>query len=170
MWPAQRLVSRFVKLLFVSIYLNACVSVELNKSQPITRNENVSFAKPTKPFVELKASDLDHGWRNPQNGNSISFITECSPDVDPTLENIYSGIIKGVNNAESVSKNKITYNGREALRALVTGDVDGVGSKIDFLIFKKNGCTYVITYVALAATFDQNVSDFQKFVDGFRAP
>lgn len=148
----------------------ACVSVELPKKAPVTRNADVTYVAPGAPFVELKTEDLDRGWRNPRNGNSISFISECNSPVDPTLENIYAGIIKGVQNVESLRREKIHYNGREALRAVAIGDVDGVSSKIDFLIFKKNGCNYVLTYVALVSTFEQNTADFEKFVAGFKAP
>lgn len=158
-------------LVFLSYLLCAnCVSVEINKSKPARRNENVRFKEPSAPFKELKSSDLDRGWKNPKNGNSISFITECDDGVDPSLENIYNGILKNVSQVETVSKDKITYNGREGLRAVVTGHVDGVLSKIDFLIFKKNGCTHILTYVALAHTFEQNAADFQKFVESYQAP
>jgi hypothetical protein len=164
----RRLVTFY--FLFFSLMSTSCVSVELNKSKPAARNEDVKFSSPASPFEEIKSNDLDRGWRNSKNGNSISFITECQDGVDPTLENIYKGILKNVSNVEAISKNTITYNGREALRAVITGNVDGVLSKIDFVIFKKNGCTHIITYVALATSFDTNSGDFQKFVEGYKAP
>jgi hypothetical protein len=168
MRPAQRLAFIFLFGSFIS--LTACVSVNLNKSAPTVRDDNVKFDAPVKPFTAIKSEDIDQGWRNPENGNSISFVTECTKGIDPSLENIHAGIIKGVNDAEIVSKDKISYNGREGLRSVVTGKVDGVASKLDFLIFKKNGCIFVLSYVALATSFEQNAGDFQKFINGFKAP
>lgn len=167
----------FIKQNIFSVFLftllaffTACVSVELPKKTQVVKSTEVTFVAPRSPFVSMESADLDQGWKNPQNGNSISFISECNSSVDPSLENIHNGVIKGIESVEVSKSEKINYNGRQALRSTVVGNVDGVASKIDFVILKKNGCTYVITYVALQSKFDENAAEFEKFVEGFKAP
>lgn len=161
---------RILTVFFVSAFLSACVSVNIGNSGNSQKSETVKYKAPGKPFEEFKTELVDNAWKNPKNGNSISFLSECNSAADPTLETIYKGLISSIDRAESQNKNNITYNGREALRSTVSGYVDGVQSKFDLLVFKKNNCTYILSYVATEKFFSENLGAFEKFTENFVVP
>lgn len=161
---------RFCTLFFLAASLTACVSVNIGDSAQSQKSTTVKFKSPSKPFSEFKMEYVDSAWKNPSNGNSISFLSECKSAADPTLDTIYKGLISSIGRAETLSKKTFTFNNREALRSTVTGFVDGVQSKFDLLVFKKNSCTYILSYVATEANFDENLTAFETFTQNFVVP
>lgn len=146
-----------------------CVSVKLGDS-PLKKAENVRYTAPGSPFDTFEASHVDKAWKNKRNGNSISFLSDCSASSDPSLENLTQTILNDFSGHQIVAQRNLQYNGRQALHSTVSGSVDGVPSKFDILVFKKNSCIYVLTYVAVASTYDQDAATFEKFIRGFHAP
>lgn len=146
-----------------------CVSVNLQQ-QEIKRADNVSFKPPSSPYERFSADHVDVAWKNQRNGNSISFISDCKSQTDPTLEAMTNGIISDFHNAKVLEQKEIFYNERTALRSTVACSVDGVPSRFDVLVFKKNGCLYILSYAAIDKTYDQDKFIFDEFVKGFVAP
>lgn len=153
------------------VFIAACVSVDIGGGGGTTKKaDGVIFTAPSKPFDKFDAAHVDQAWKNDKNGNSISYLSECSTVADPSLENIHRGLVSSIDNVAKVEKQVFQYNGREALRSTATGQVDGVSSKFDLVVFKKNGCTFILSYVATEANFDSNHKDFDKFLQNFKAP
>lgn len=148
------------------IYLSSCISIGFKKEE-VLRDTNVLFQQPNSPFQEFEAMHLDKAWRNSKNGNSISYLSECNKASDPSLKVIHKGIVKGLDNAKTESMEFKKYNHRKALFSDVTGEVDGVESKMKIVILKKNSCLYILTYVALAKTFNEDANTFDQFVERF---
>lgn len=162
--------SRTLILLILTGSLNllACVSVSIGNNE-VERADGVKYTAPEQ-FKEEDLPHVDKAWKNTSNGNSISFLSDCKATSDPSLENLRSGVISGLNEVEILNEDFGRYNGRAALRSEVSGYVDGIKSKFDLMIFKKNGCIYILTYVALADTFDEDHKAFKNFLEGFKAP
>lgn len=146
--------------------LSACVTVNF-EPQDIKKSENISFKQPGLPFKEFAANHLDKAWKNPKNGNSISFLSDCSQHHDPSLTNIIKGVVRGIEFSKTVSSKKYNYNNRAALHNEIKGSVDGVQSRLEVLTFKKNSCIFIITYVALDSTFQVDQKYFKNFLKGF---
>ena len=164
--------SRIKSLFFLyslSVLFTACVSVNLSTSGQIEKSKTVGFSEPAAPFQKFKIESVDRAWKNFKNGNSISFLSECQTVADPSLETLYRGIISSIDRSESVEKKLITYNEREALRTRAIGYVDGVKSQFELVIFKKNNCTYILSYVGTEKHFSQDSQQFEKFLSGFKA-
>lgn len=159
----------FVSFIFL-LTVSACVSVDIGGGKGSVKAEGVKLRAPSKPFEEFKAEHVDQAWKNNRNGNSISYLSECNTVADPSLESIHRGLVSSIDNVTNVEKQNGQFNGRESLRSKATGQVDGVTSKFDLVVFKKNGCTYILSYVATEANFAANQSDFDKFLQGFSAP
>lgn len=160
----------FFLLIFYPLLFTACVSVNIGDSSQPQKSKVARFKKPEFPFVEFKPALVDHAWKNPKNGNSISYLSECNSVADPSLETIFEGLISSIGQAKTLKKENLTYNGREALRTNVSGQVDGVQSQLSLLVFKKNNCTYILSYIATQTFFGQNIADFEKFLSEFEVP
>lgn len=158
----------FLAVLSVFI-ISGCVSVRMTPKYAWVRAE-VTYKAPGASFASLASPHLDRSWKHKEYGNTISFLSECNPNIDPSIENIYRGLVAEFEKIVSEEKKSISYNDRGAIQSTVVGHVDGVPSKVMFMIFKKNGCNYVITFAGLVDQFNKNEQDYQIFLEGFRAP
>lgn len=162
---------RFATLIwpFIFLLLSACVSVNLGSRQA-KRASGVNYSEPNKPFTKESRSDVDGAWKNSKNGNLISFLTDCQDESDPSLDSIVQGTLTGVSALNIEKKDSPTVQGREGRRILASGKVDGVPTQIDLLVFKRDSCIYILSYVGVQSAFAADHSQFDRFVNGFRAP
>lgn len=149
---------------------SGCVTVNLGQGGKGKRAEGVEIREPASPFEADKRDDVDAAWKNPKNGNVISYLSDCKDPSDPPLDNIVQGVISGLTELQIDSKESTMHQGREARRVAATGKVDGVLSAIDLMVFKRNTCIYILTYVGVKKSFPENRAEFGRFVEGFRAP
>jgi hypothetical protein len=160
-----------MKLILITIlfFSGGCVSVQIGpkKSQSA---KNIKFKAPPESFVAIDSEDIDHGWKNGLNNTSISFRSVCNDGVDPTLDSIQQSLLVGLEGAQIQRSQRVPFNDREALNSVVTGKMDGILTKLEFMILKKNNCTYTISYIALEKTFDRDVGIFKNFLRTFEAP
>lgn len=156
-------------ILIFALATAGCVSVNLGKSAP-KHASGVHYNAPASPFESDDRDDVDAAWKNPSNGNLISFLSDCQDETDPSLDTIVDGAIGSLTDLKIESQHNPMFEGRGSRRVVATGKVDGVPSKIDLLAFKRNRCIYILTYVGVPDSFDSNHADFEKFIEGFRAP
>jgi hypothetical protein len=161
---------RSTTLIFLSFVLSSCVSVKLGNSDETKRATGVEYREPKSPFAREDQSGVDASWKNQRNGNSIAFLSDCKDPSDPPLDNIVQGVIVGLSDLNVESKETVTVQSREGRRVLASGKVDGVPSLIDLLVFKRNTCIYILTYVGVKSAFNENRGEFNKFLESFRAP
>jgi hypothetical protein len=154
---------------FIFLSFFGCVSLGLNDTK-VVRSKRVQFFEPGSPFVEQHVEHLDHLWRNPDNGNSISFLSECGDATDPDLQTIQRGILRGVDDLRLLSSNLMPFDSREALETRARGKVDGVETEMEIVVYKKNGCIYTLNSVGVVRHFGENSKIFAEFMDQFRAP
>lgn len=161
--------SRLRQILLIYIFFNiACVSIDIPKNE-LRRSTNYTFTKPnSNDFKTAESNELDHLWTHKDNGNSISVLSDCSSSYDPSLLQIKDGITSGINNLKTKSSNYKTFNKRKALFTHIQGDVDGVMTEFDLVIFKKNGCVYTLTHVATKNSYNATKDIFSKFVSNFK--
>ncbi len=75
------------KLILLSFVLSGCVSIDIG-AKHMERASGVKFTQPSAPFEKSSASSVDAIWRNPKNGNAISYLSDCGDNSDPSLANI----------------------------------------------------------------------------------
>ncbi len=156
-------------LLFFGIISTGCVSVKFAGTEA-KKSTDVKLVTPDKPFAEMKSAHIDRSWQNSKNGNIISYLSDCENPTDPSLENIFKGITSEIDQPQVIQSNPVEFNQRQALHAIVDGNVDGMATRFELMLFKKNNCLYVLTYAAAAAAFAENQRDFAQFVKGFKVP
>jgi hypothetical protein len=162
-------IAKFIILIFMT-QLISCVNVNLAKKDGALRAEGVQIKAPSSPFQMQKREDVDGFWKNSKNGNVISYLSDCKDPSDPPLENIIQGVLLGLTELKYETDEAQVIQGREGRRVLAYGKVDGVPSAIDLLVFKRNQCIYILSYVGVRKSFADNRPDFGRFIEGFKAP
>lgn len=162
-----------IGLLLILGASNSCVSIDISKTNQV-RDSNVKFHAPDKPYHVTPLSSVDGAWRNSETGDSISYISECDSSTDPSLDSIHKGILQGIDNLKIVSSEYNKYNGRQALFTKVNGELDGISTQMQFVIFKKNQCIYVLTHISYIRnenpTEATSSREFQIFLQKFEVP
>ncbi len=130
----------------------------------------MKFQRPPRTFKNLHSLDVDDSWREKQNGNTISVLSECHDSPNPSLEQIQSGVISEITDAQPLETEQITFNNRDAIHSIIDGNVDGIATRFELVIFKKDDCTFILTYAGVAKAFGNNQRDFERFVKEFRVP
>lgn len=160
---------KFAAVMSWLILQPGCVSVQLGPKGPDLA-KSVRYAAPGQPFQEFNLQDVDKAWKNSKNGNSIAYRSACNDPVETELDSLQQAIMEGLDSAKLETNERTAFNGRDALHSVVQGKLDGVATKIELMIFKKNNCTYTLTYVALPKNFATDQSAFQQFLKSFEAP
>jgi hypothetical protein len=135
-----------------------------------TPAKDVQFQVPEKPFQEIKVLTADKAWLSAETGNTISFLSECNGNVDPTLEQLQNESLTVLDKLKILQAKNLEFNGREALRTEAQGEVDGVPVKMELLIFKKNNCNYTLSFGGVLKRFNTEKKYFDKFTESFKAP
>lgn len=156
-------------IFFLSLTISGCVSVNLG-GHNTHKADGIDFQMPSAPFVKEDNSNVDQSWIDPKTGNTISYLSECGDPADPGLTSIESGALSGLHSLQYLSQKKFSYNHRRARRVKVKGSVDGVPSMVDMIVFKKNGCIYILSYVGVEKHFSGGQDQFDEFVARFQAP
>lgn len=158
----------FTALSVISIG-TACVSVKLAPSSPPEKAKNVSFKAPSAPFKSSNSASSDGMWISSKTASTISYFTSCSPS-EPPLKNIRASAFSSLENVEITKEENVRIDEREGLKSDIEGKMEGVPVKIQFLVFKKNSCSYHLSYVALKENFEKEMDQFNNFVKNFKVP
>jgi hypothetical protein len=160
----------FLLKILLPFFLTGCVSVKINPNQA-KKSENIVFLEPKSPFKLLsdKHEKMDRAWQSQKTGNTIGFISECGTTAVP-LSQLENDVLSNLDNTNSLSNNKISFNDREAIETTIKGQVDGVKIKLALLVFRKSECSYTITYVGKEQNFDAESKLYSDFLNGFKVP
>lgn len=158
---------------------SACVSVNIGASKT-EKSSGVSFTSPDGSFKVVESKQADAAWNNGATGSTIAFQSTCGDRPDSPLESIAEDLFNGFEDSKTLRQERIPFDGREALDRETEGKVDGVMTRVRAIIYKKNSCSYVLTFVALTKTLvadnsrkaaiNGDVSQFERFAASFRAP
>lgn len=165
-------IKTLVQLLIVGIgatTLTACISVNIGPKGP-EKSKNVVALAPPAPYQALKGARADGAWQNPQDGNSISYLSTCNEQSDPSLEAATEELISAFGSTKTLSQKKLEFDGRDALDTEAEARVEGVPTKIRALVYKKNGCLYTLSLIGVSKSFGKGIPAFESFVRGFQAP
>ncbi|MBL7668979.1 MAG: hypothetical protein JNM39_00715 [Bdellovibrionaceae bacterium] len=154
---------------FSVILASSCVSVSLDKNKVVPA-KNVRFNAPDSPFEEIDIPNSDKTWISAVSGNTISFLSDCQKNSDPTLEQMLTDSFSVLEGLHASQSETLTYNSRQALQMTSEGFVDGVPIKMKALVFKRNSCNYTLTYAGVSKKFPRELDQFSRFLQSFYAP
>jgi len=156
-------------IVLIATASSGCVSISIGSGE-VERAKDVSFRPPSEPFVRIKAEGADQAWRNSKTSTLISYLSTCGDRTDPSLELIQSELLSAFEKPAVLKTQSFSFNKRAAIRSEAMGLIDGIQTKIDLLVFKKNGCTYSLTYVGQPESFALNQPQFEEFIKSFEVP
>ena len=166
-------------VLTMSSMLAACVSLSIGAPKT-EKSSGVGFTAPTSSFKLLDGHRADSAWNNSATGSTIAYQSTCGDTTDAPLESIAADLFTGFEQSKELRNERIPFDGREALDKEIEGKVDGVMTRVHAIIYKKNRCSYVLTFVALTkslvadnghkAAINGDVSQFERFAASFKAP
>lgn len=152
-------------LLFLA-FLAGCISVNLSQ-ESLESADEVRFIPPGNPFEEIASKAADRSWRNPKNGNTITYVSECGDVGRVNLKEVAKTLMK-VQNLEVSSQTEVTHNG---VKAVVSRGAQQDHSKtvaVELLTFKMNQCLFNLAYLGLEKDLTSNRSVFEKFKENFK--
>jgi len=156
-------------LFFYFFFLIGCISVDLKPKNVSQKAESIKLEGPQKPFEEIKSSTGDRVWLSGSTGNTISYLTECNSNSDVKLEELLKEATAFIEQKVEIQTTYKPYNQRAAIYSLLSGQVDGVPIQVQLIIFKKNQCTYTLSYGGAYDRFKSEIEYFNTFVDKFKA-
>ena len=157
------------KALTLLLFSASCVSVKIATNDGHKQSE-LSFQAPASPFESISLDNADKAWQNKKTGSTLSYLSQCKDNADPSLESLRDTTLRGLDSVEILKDEKMSYNGREAVKTQVKGKLDGVSVLVRLLIFKKNFCRYTISMVGVESHVDSDVQIFETFLGKFEAP
>jgi len=159
----------YLILILVGSLLSSCVSVNLPSQGP-ERSKVYKFSDPKSPFEVIQLTQVDRAWRNKSTGNAISILSDCKSGADMPLPAVSDSVLQPLESKEELSQSKLHYNGRAALQTEAKGQIDGVLSQVELVIFRKDNCLYILTYTGVAEKFALDKGVFKNFIAEFKVP
>ncbi|MFO7565683.1 MAG: hypothetical protein R6X02_23775 [Enhygromyxa sp.] len=152
-----------------------------------TRLPSYRFGSPGAAWEPLRTKDVQVAWRHDSDPAVIQIFGECENHGDSDLEDFtdhqridYSDwkiIEEPTGELDAAGRPRMrpkqyytTIAQREALRTTVRANLDGVEVMIEYVVLKKDGCLFDLTYIAKPRDFERHFGDFQKVIDGFGYP
>jgi hypothetical protein len=117
-------------------------------------------------WKQFRLQDGDVGYKH-REGGTIYADHFCRASDDVPLDVLTNHLLFDVRAVHELSREKLTIDGRAALRTQVEGEMDGVPITLDLVVLKKDGCTYDMVLISGRNSFAERVPDFDVFVHGF---
>ena len=146
-----------------------CISIGPTKADKKVA-KGLSFTPPKSPYVEFELESADRAWQNPKTGNTISYMSNCDGSSDQSLEALFDSSVEGIEGMKVADQRKIPFSQRESLDSTILGKVDGVGIQVRLIIFKKNSCTFNLSYIGSISSYMTGYNDFAGFIKEFKVP
>jgi hypothetical protein len=117
-----------------------------------------------------KVEDVQVAWLDPGRGAVIEIHAQCDDQGDSSLQQYTDHLRMDMTDWKVVDQHEEKLLGRAALRTVVDAQLDGVPMRHEFVVLKKNGCLFDLSYSAAPRSFADGQPDFHRVVAGFRFP
>ena len=100
--------------------------------------------------------------------SSIVVDAFCKGATDDNrLSALTNQLFAGIADPHRRSQAKLVMNGREALRTVADGKMDGAPIVVDAVVLKMNECVFDFTLSSVPEDYKKARPDFDKFFEGF---
>lgn len=134
------------------------------------RGQGVAFkiAKAPPSWRRMDAAKGLLAFRDEASHATILVNGRCGEDGDDVplqalMGHLFLRFTERVTDEEEI----MAFDGREALRMVLSAKLDGVPKRFSALVFKKDGCVYDMVLIAAPDTFASVRPDFDRFVQSF---
>jgi hypothetical protein len=132
--------------------------------------DNVAFRVGPTPATwrRIEVSHAALAFRDDGRDATIAVSGRCGVDgEDVPLSALTQHLFLSFTEREILEQKVVPLNGREAMNTVLSAKLDGVPKKFDVWVLKKDGCVYDFLYIVRPDRFDQGVTEFDRFVQGF---
>lgn len=161
----QQFKPQIIGLLFFALCGNGCISVNI-APKSLQRAEKVSYKSPPAPFKELSSGSADKAWRNSENGNSITYVSECGDHGRIALKEVARTLLSS-QGLTLQSQKTITHKGVEAVLSQGHQQNQSALVQVELLTFLKNDCLFNLAYLGKKSEFPKDQPAFQSFKEDF---
>lgn len=149
-------------IIIVPFFFVSCVSSIL-KEKPPSFSTEISVQDPAPPFVRMDTS-VYPSWKNPQTGNVISIISDCSATSSYSISSLHQLIENSLRNVTTVHEEASSIQGSPALRKTVNGELDARPIEVRSVSFQKKSCSYVSSLSGKKDNLEADSSSYEQFL------
>lgn len=157
----KQLVATFI-IIIIPFFFVSCVSSIL-KEKPPTFSQEIEVQDPAAPFVRMNTS-VYPSWKNPQTGNVIAIISDCSTTSSYSLSSLHQLIENSLRNVTTVKEESSSLQGAPALRKTVNGELDTRPIEVRSISFQKKSCSYVSSLSGKKDNLEADSSSYEQFL------
>lgn len=134
----------------------------------IYSNDEVSYRVGALPsaWQRFSIDDGNLAFRHTAGG-TILANGMCADVNDVPLDVLINQALFGVAGKSEQPRERFLLDGREAMRARVSGQLDGVDVALDLVVLRKDECVYDLQLVAGREVFAAREPDFERFMRAF---
>jgi len=113
----------------------------------------------------------DRAFQSKKTGSVISINTACrliNQNSNITLNELSALLFSSVKNITNKKEEFIEFASTPALLTTLNGQIDNKSVKIKTIVFKKDICIYDLMYIARPENFQNDLKNFQEFMDSFK--
>lgn len=147
-------------------FLAGCITVNLPQ-EDLQPAEEVRFTPPGKPFEEVPSTTSDKTWKNPENGNTITYVSECGDVGRANLRRVARNVLRS-NNLEVNSQVETTINGMRAIQSQGSHRDDSSTVIVELVTFRVDHCLFNLAYLGPKETFPSDQPAFETFKEKFK--
>lgn len=151
--------------LIVGLLAVACASQSFDGQT--YRNGELAFrVGPVPPdWQSIQAENTLIAYRDRDGSATIAVSGRCGKDGDDVpLESLTHHLFLHFTERQVQSQDKLTLDGRDALRTALLAKLDGVPKHFLVVVIKKDGCVYDFLRIG---SDDSGRDEFERFVRGF---
>lgn len=159
----KQLVATLIIIISPFLFVS-CVSSIL-KEKPPTFSREIEVQAPVSPFVKMNTS-VYPSWRNPQTGNVITIISDCSETSSYTLSSLHQLIENSLKNVNTVKEENSTIQGTPALRRTINAELDARPIEVRSISFQKKSCGYLSSLSGKKDNLTTDDAAYEQFLTG----
>ena len=136
----------------------------------IYKNRELKYkiGKLSDNWKKLDVNYLNLVFYNTKNNAVIYVNGKCKGSSDAPLTILRTHLLIGFKHKKILKSEKLKIENREALHSIILAELDGVKRKIDYYIFKKNGCLYDFVLISTIDDFYENQKEFENMIKKFK--
>lgn len=165
--------TKLILLFLVIFFFTGCYGRKPNRGfllDGIYKNNELKFFAGSfpKPWKRLAVDGVNLAYYNTKN-HAVMYVTgKCKGSSDASLMVLRTHLLIGFKSKAYEASKKIKLHNRTAIHSILSAELDGVTRKVDYYIFKKNGCLFDLVLISSKKVFKQNQIFFKEVVDRFK--
>jgi hypothetical protein len=165
--PRRRLLRPLLSALLLGVVVAACSSGPMRVDEKAHGYSYDALPVSRWAGLEIPAS-TDRAWQSKKGGGLVALRSVCGRYDHVTLKALTQNLINTIQEPQLASQEGFALAGREALRTVVQGKVDGVPVESVFVVLRKDDCIFDFALTARDSLDAKDREDFEAFVASLR--